>query len=64
MYAAMVAVLDAQLQRVATALQQGGLWDNTLMVLTGDNGGYVEEVAACNLTSPHGTECFSGEVRC
>jgi arylsulfatase A-like enzyme len=63
MYAAMVAYLDMQLERIVALLQAAGLWEDTLMVLTGDNGGYVEEVGPCNITSPHGTECFSGEVR-
>jgi arylsulfatase A-like enzyme len=62
MYAAMIAYLDYQIGRIQALLAAKGLWENTLMVFTGDNGGYVEEVAPCNLTSPHGTECFSGEV--
>eukprot|EP00048_Salpingoeca_helianthica_P005368 m.87064 g.87064 ORF g.87064 m.87064 type:complete len:531 (-) comp13577_c0_seq2:23-1615(-) len=62
MYAAMVSSLDFQIGRIQALLAARGLWENTLMVLTADNGGYVEEVAPCNLTSPHGIECFSGEA--
>lgn len=61
MYAAMVAFLDMQLGRVRGLLEQEGLWSDTLMILTSDNGGYVEEVQFCNSTTPHGTECFNGE---
>lgn len=62
MYAAMVAYLDFQLGRIRALLSDKGLWNNTLVVLSGDNGGYVESVEPCNMTSPHGIECFSGEA--
>jgi len=38
----MVHYLDAVVGNVATALQDAGLWNNTLMVWSSDNGGAVE----------------------
>jgi len=40
-YAAMVNFLDDQLKNVTGELKAAGLWDNTLMILTSDNGGFV-----------------------
>ena len=62
MYAAMVSYLDLQLGRVRRLFEERGLWNNTLMMLSSDNGGYVEEIGSCNFTTPHGIECFNGEV--
>jgi len=75
-YQAMVAVLDDQLENITSTMKQLGMWDNTLMVLTSDNGGYVKGPdGGCNTTMPaagepedvssdigHGTTCFNGEA--
>jgi len=49
-YAAMVAVLDDNIKNVTDALKAKGMWDNTLMIFSSDNGGPidVEENAANN----------------
>ena len=38
-YAAMVANMDFAVGKVVTALQTVGMWDNTLLILSADNGG-------------------------
>lgn len=71
-YHAMVAVLDDNLNNVTGKMKSLGMWDNTLMVLSSDNGGYVKaEDGGCNTTGTdgsaasdvgHGTACFNGEA--
>ena len=72
-YHAMVNFLDDQLANITGALKAKGMWDNTLMVLSSDNGGFVgDPKGTCNTTaSPtpsdaedtgHGTACFNGEA--
>ena len=41
-YAAMVSVLDDNLANVTAALKAKGMWDNTLMIFSSDNGGPVD----------------------
>jgi arylsulfatase A-like enzyme len=48
MYTAMIAFLDDQLLNVTTELKSAGLWDNTVMVLMSDNGGYVKSFEGKN----------------
>jgi len=72
MYHAMVNFLDDQLLNITTTMKNLGMWDNTLMVLSSDNGGYVgSNNGGCNSSgsagSPgtdwgHGTACFNGEA--
>ncbi len=72
MYHAMVNFLDDQLKNITDALKEYGYWNNTLMVLTSDNGGYVlDPQGLCNTTTTetssttdvgHGTACFNGEA--
>lgn len=76
LYLSMIAFLDDQLLNVTSEMRSLGLWDNTLMILTSDNGGYVKGAhGECNATtaapassSPaasdvgHGTVCFNGEA--
>ena len=51
-YAAMVSFLDDQIANITGALKAKGMWDNTLMVLTSDNGGYVKSPeGGCNYSS-------------
>lgn len=38
----MVAYLDDNLANMTAMLKAKGMWENTLMVLTADNGGYVK----------------------
>eukprot|EP00929_Paragymnodinium_shiwhaense_P048483 TRINITY_DN24505_c0_g1_i1.p1 TRINITY_DN24505_c0_g1~~TRINITY_DN24505_c0_g1_i1.p1 ORF type:complete len:449 (-),score=76.09 TRINITY_DN24505_c0_g1_i1:212-1558(-) len=70
-YHAMVNFLDDQLLNITGTMKQLGMWDNTLMILTSDNGGYVlSGDGACNTTTGgsensdvgHGTVCFNGEM--
>lgn len=72
-YHAMVNFLDDQLLNITETMKQLGLWDNTIMVLSSDNGGYVKaERGPCNTTTydphainsdvGHGTACFNGEA--
>lgn len=72
-YHAMVNFLDDQLLNITTTMKELGMWNNTLMILSSDNGGYVKAPqGACNTTtssSPrpdtdigHGTTCFNGEA--
>ena len=49
-YAAMVNNVDAMLGRIVAALQAKGMWENTLLVLSADNGGPIfGQAAGCTL---------------
>jgi arylsulfatase A-like enzyme len=75
-YHAMINYLDDQLANITGTMRELGMWDDTLVVLTSDNGGYVKDPkGACNTTMPssgatppdssdvgHGTACFNGEA--
>ena len=62
-YHAMVNVLDDNLANMTTTLKRRGMWDNTLMVLTSDNGGYVKAFdGTCDGNTTHGYACFNGEA--
>lgn len=74
-YAAMVNFLDDVLANITDTFKELGMWDNTLMVFSSDNGGFVRDPAGtCNVTdarspgaSPssdigHGTACHNGEA--
>ena len=37
-YCAMTRMADEAVLNITTALQQAGLWDDTLLVISGDNG--------------------------
>ena len=56
----MANILDDQLGNVTQAFKDKGLWENTLMILTSDNGGFVKEVGPCteDLDQGQGTACF------
>jgi arylsulfatase I/J len=75
MYHAMVSFLDDQLGNITNTMKKLGMWDNTLMILTADNGGYVKSPGGeCNTTDASfpgagegtdvgkGTACFNGEA--
>lgn len=72
MYHAMVAFLDHQLRNITDTMKELGMWENTLMVLSSDNGGYVKAFdGPCNTTTfdgvpnsdvGHGTACMNGEA--
>ena len=44
-YHAMVAYMDSTLGNLTSALQAKGMWENTLMVLSADNGGPIHRGA-------------------
>ena len=73
MYHAMVNYLDDNLANITGLMKAKGMWENTLMVLSSDNGGYVKnDRGGCNTTSGfeglpstdsgHGGACFNGEA--
>ena len=45
-YATTISVMDRGIGDVVDALQQHGLWENTLFIFTSDNGGVYENVAS------------------
>jgi len=75
-YHAMVNFLDDQLANITGTMKELGMWDNTLMILSSDNGGYVKAFSGkCNTTTAvppgdgppdtdtgHGTVCDNGEA--
>eukprot|EP00055_Hartaetosiga_balthica_P003234 m.7069 g.7069 ORF g.7069 m.7069 type:complete len:553 (+) comp2699_c0_seq1:7-1665(+) len=63
-YHAMVNYLDDNLKNVTSVLKARGMWNNTLMVLTGDNGGYVLALeGGCDVhTTDGGFMCYNGEA--
>ncbi|EDQ88865.1 uncharacterized protein MONBRDRAFT_32685 [Monosiga brevicollis MX1] len=62
-YHAMVAFLDDNLANFTSLLKSKGMWNNTLMVLTSDNGGYVKSfLGDCDNNTSHGYACFNGEA--
>lgn len=58
----MVNYVDNNIANVTGLLKAKGMWEDTLMVLTADNGGYVMEVSECDDDSGHKTACFHGEA--
>jgi len=73
MYHAMINFLDDQLLNITNTFKEKGMWENTLMILSSDNGGYVKSAqGGCNTTSGsegtkssdvgHGVGCFNGEA--
>lgn len=74
-YHAMVSFLDDQLGNLTNTMKNLGMWDNTLMILTSDIGGFAKNPdGACNTTSAswrgagehtdigHGIVCDNGEA--
>jgi arylsulfatase I/J len=74
-YHAMVNFLDDQLANITGTMKELGMWDNTLMIVTSDNGGPVKAFEGpCNTTTAaagagdpskdtgHGTVCDNGEA--
>jgi arylsulfatase I/J len=62
-YHAMVSFLDDQLANLTSMFKEKGMWDNTLMVLTTDNGGYTKSTGVCNKSDKtKGAVCMSGEA--
>ena len=73
MYHSMVTCLDDNLANITGLMKAKGMWENTLMVLSSDNGGYVKDYrGGCNTStgfggsdstdSGHGGACFNGEA--
>jgi len=71
-YHAMVNFLDDQIANITGTMKALGMWDNTLMVLSSDNGGFVHNDkggclkqgwdGATGEDIGHGTACFNGEA--
>eukprot|EP01060_Flectonema_neradi_P000502 TRINITY_DN10315_c0_g2_i2.p1 TRINITY_DN10315_c0_g2~~TRINITY_DN10315_c0_g2_i2.p1 ORF type:complete len:532 (+),score=121.66 TRINITY_DN10315_c0_g2_i2:45-1640(+) len=72
-YWSMISFLDDQLKNITDTMKELNMWDNTLMVLSSDNGGPVmSERGDCNSTSGvdgkqntdigHAAACFNGET--
>eukprot|EP00039_Didymoeca_costata_P030023 m.27570 g.27570 ORF g.27570 m.27570 type:complete len:537 (-) comp7908_c0_seq1:65-1675(-) len=71
-YHAMVNLLDDQLANITGTMKNLGMWNNTLMVLSSDNGGFVKSENGGCQTMPfggqpgedlnHGIACYNGEA--
>ena len=74
-YSAMVNYFDDQLKNITETMKELGMWENTLMIFTSDNGAPVKNpLGPCNYTkftsklNPEnpdigkGTVCFNGEA--
>lgn len=64
-YTAMISHLDDIVGDIATSLKATGLWENTLFVLSSDNGGFVKAAKPCiNDTrfQSSTTVCLNGEA--
>ena len=72
-YWSMISFLDDQLKNITDTMKNLNMWDNTLMILSSDNGGYVlAEDGPCNTTTGidgsqsadigHAAACFNGET--
>lgn len=74
-YNAMINFLDDQLKNLTGTMKELGMWENTLMVFSSDNGAFVKDPrGGCNHTDEsfpgsnegtdygHGTACFNGEA--
>jgi len=62
-YAAMVSVLDRGVGKVADALTQSGMMDNTILVFTSDNGAYYKSVGSNYPLRGGKSSFFEGGVR-
>lgn len=71
-YHAMVNFLDDQLGNITGTMKSLNMWENTLMVLSSDNGGFVKnDNGGCQTMAyggptgediGHGTACYNGEA--
>ncbi|EGD79285.1 hypothetical protein PTSG_12912 [Salpingoeca rosetta] len=63
-YHAMVKYLDDNLYYITTLMQKKGMWNNTLMVFSSDNGGPVMAFDGdCDASHPsRGYMCYNGEA--
>eukprot|EP01060_Flectonema_neradi_P000503 TRINITY_DN10315_c0_g2_i3.p1 TRINITY_DN10315_c0_g2~~TRINITY_DN10315_c0_g2_i3.p1 ORF type:complete len:558 (+),score=132.44 TRINITY_DN10315_c0_g2_i3:266-1939(+) len=73
LYYGMVNFLDDQLKNITDTMKELNMWDNTLMVVASDNGGYTQsENGPCNTTTGtggsdssdigHAAACFNGQA--
>jgi arylsulfatase A-like enzyme len=64
-YTAMVNYLDGNFGRLEAALRSAGRWDNTLVVVSSDNGGPVDQVRGGNNFPLRGSKGnnFEGGIR-
>jgi len=61
---AMVTVLDESVGNLTQTLKDSGMWDNTLLVFSTDNGGPIGECAASNYPLKMGKgSCWEGGLR-
>lgn len=62
-YHAQIEFLDGQLGNLTDLYKASGMWDNTLMVLHSDNGGYTKHLGPCSEKDPiMGVTCMTGEA--
>jgi arylsulfatase A-like enzyme len=61
-YAAMVENLDTNVGRVLDAIKEQGIEDETLVVFTSDNGGYLRDSSGTSVTSNHPLRSGKGSL--
>ena len=61
-YAAMVETVDESLRQIIAALKRKGVWENTLLIVTGDNGALKRPSPSIDLREGKGSE-YEGGVR-
>lgn len=61
-YAAMLETVDNSLKEIINALKRKGLWENTLLIVTGDNGALRGPSPSIDLRAGKGSE-YEGGVR-
>jgi arylsulfatase A-like enzyme len=58
MYLGMISAVDTAIGRVVAALKSAGLWNNSVVLLNGDNGGPVWCSSNGNCTQPQDSEMY------
>lgn len=62
-YAAMVSAVDDGVERVLTALENGGIDENTIVVFLSDNGGATNNASDNGTLRGHKSDLFEGGIR-
>ena len=62
-YHAQIEFLDEQIGNLTGLFKTRGMWEDTLMVLHSDNGGYTKQLGPCSPSDPiKGVTCMTGEA--